>query len=133
MQNVQGAIRRIQSIWSVVGRPGAIEQYRESEARGVREWESVRGASETTTDSERTHHIAECIHVDDVDVRGREEDVLDERREHVPGVKRNERSVEPQAVRRHERDDNGAEDGIREDIAAVCRSSRPSASATIAI
>ena len=67
--------------------------------------------------------VAECVHVEDIDVRRRHEEVLDEAGEHVPGIEEEEGDDEVEEVRRGHADDEGAEDGVLEqlrDLEAVC-------------
>nr|POF01296.1 hypothetical protein CFP56_21244 [Quercus suber] len=59
--------------------------------------------------------VAEGIHVQDVDISGREEEVLDEGGKHVPRVEEEDGGDEVENPGRCHRDDEGAEYGVREE------------------
>lgn len=59
--------------------------------------------------------VAESVNVEDVDVGRREEQVLDERGEHVPGVEEEEGDDEVQDVCTGHGDDEGEEDFVGEE------------------
>ena len=43
-------------------------------------------------------HVTKSVHIDNVDIGRREQNVLNERCEHVPGLKEDEAGIEPKAI-----------------------------------
>lgn len=60
--------------------------------------------------------VAEGVDVQDIDVGRCEEEILDEGGEHVPWVEEEERHDKPQHVCRGQRNDEGVEDLVLDDV-----------------
>lgn len=63
--------------------------------------------------------VAEGVDVKDVDIGRGEAEILDERSEHMPWVEEQERHYEPKKVCRSQRNDQGIEDLVLDDIYPV--------------
>ena len=63
--------------------------------------------------------VAKRVDIQNVDVRGRQKEVLEERGEHVPRIEEQERHDKVQDICTRHGDDEGGEDGVFEQVGDV--------------